>query len=228
MTRALGHATTKICTIIWPLLILQVGKGFTQPVPGQHPTAVESAPPKASSEDSDENYTFDMLLHGDPHAIAGAKKKFAAITDPKGKMRIASILISRGVQDRIYIDYLTAEARKALANPIPWPIDDTPILTDDEGRVIKLLWKSGATATIDQLENTLTTDPQLRHDSLWAAVHSLESKGYIQHIKTETGDTYRTFIAIREIDVDMNYVQAYTMNPAFISWCKQHPQKEVY
>jgi HEAT repeat protein len=66
-------------------------------------------------------YTFEDLLRGDSGAVANAKAIFRLSSDAITKRRVASVLITLGVKDRVYFDYLVSEAKKGLDNPIPWP-----------------------------------------------------------------------------------------------------------
>jgi hypothetical protein len=67
-------------------------------------------------------YTFEDLLHGNPQAIADDKQLFALTCDAVDKRRIAGILVSLGVKDQVYFDYLTNGAKEALNNDMPWPM----------------------------------------------------------------------------------------------------------
>jgi len=73
---------------------------------------------------NDKRYSFEALLNKNPADVANAEKVFALIRDTWTKRRIASVLVHIGVPDRTYLDYLIAEAQKALAHDrdIPWPI----------------------------------------------------------------------------------------------------------
>jgi HEAT repeat protein len=100
-------------------------------VPGR---AQQSNRPKTDDEKvqellSNEKYSFEDLLKGKPEAVANTKKIFALTSDPNIKQRAASILLSIGVKDRVYFDYLTDVAKEALNNDMPWPT-----LYDEQGR----------------------------------------------------------------------------------------------
>ena len=73
---------------------------------------------------NDKRYSFQDLLNKSPGAIANSETVFALTKETQRKQRIASILLSIGVKDRVYFDYLTDEARKALAHDhdMPWPL----------------------------------------------------------------------------------------------------------
>ncbi len=77
-----------------------------------------------------QSYTFQDLLNGKPVAIEGAKKAFATTVDPNRKQRVASVLVSIGVRDPVYYNYLVQEATKALDNTMPWPT-----IYDKEGKI---------------------------------------------------------------------------------------------
>lgn len=66
-------------------------------------------------------YTFEDFLNGKPEVVANEEEIFKLTSDPKIKRRIASILITLGVKDAVYFNYLAAEARKGLNNDMPWP-----------------------------------------------------------------------------------------------------------
>ena len=66
-------------------------------------------------------YTFQDLLNDNPEAVSIDEQIFALSDDAVTRQRIAGILVSVGVKDRRYFDYLSAEARRALNNPMPWP-----------------------------------------------------------------------------------------------------------
>jgi HEAT repeat protein len=77
-------------------------------------------------------YKFEDLLRGDPGAVSLDKQIFALTDEAKIKRRIASILITLGIKDRVYFDYLVQEARKGLENEMPWPS-----AYDERGRLNK-------------------------------------------------------------------------------------------
>jgi predicted transcriptional regulator len=173
-----------------------------------------------------ENYTFDELLKRNPKAVAGAKKRFSSTRDPARKLRIASILIAIGEQEAMYFNYLSAAAKKALENPIPWPTNDRVSLTTTELEVIKALWQVGSPATVEQVTTSLKVEQGGQQDSdseVLKSLRELENKTYIRHTKTKSKDLYQPLVAIRESDT--NYIQAYTLNSAFVNWCKQHSDK---
>jgi hypothetical protein len=71
----------------------------------------------------DQTSTFEDLLAKDARAVANSEKIFALTMDTDRRLRIASILASIGVKDKIYSDYLMGEAEKALKHDhdMPWP-----------------------------------------------------------------------------------------------------------
>lgn len=107
--------------------------GFGLPLPDSHdatsPATVAVASRTANDEEkADEldhlkGYTFAALLRKNPADIANDERIFSLTRDTEMKERIASILLSLGVSDPIYFDYLTAEAKKVLGHDhdIPWP-----------------------------------------------------------------------------------------------------------
>ncbi|MGH9566858.1 MAG: hypothetical protein ACRD4I_12790, partial [Candidatus Angelobacter sp.] len=66
-------------------------------------------------------HTFQDLLNGNRDAISIDEQVFALSTNSELKQRIASILISVGVKDQVYFDYLVHAAKEALGNDMPWP-----------------------------------------------------------------------------------------------------------
>jgi HEAT repeat protein len=77
-------------------------------------------------------HTFQEFLSGNPEVVANEEQIFALTSDVKVKRRIASILITLGIKDRIYFDYLVQEAKKGLNNDMPWPS-----AYDERGRLNK-------------------------------------------------------------------------------------------
>lgn len=82
--------------------------------------------PKTNDEKAREllhnrTHGFEDLVRGDPEAVANAKEIFRLSSDAMVKRRTASVLITLGVKDRIYFEYLVGEAQKGLDNPMPWP-----------------------------------------------------------------------------------------------------------
>lgn len=97
--------------------------------------AQQPGKPKINDEKAQEllhskTYTFEDLLHGDSGAVANAKEIFRLSSDAVVKRRTASVLISLGVKDQVYFEYLSSEARRALDNPMPWPT-----AYDEHGRI---------------------------------------------------------------------------------------------
>jgi hypothetical protein len=72
----------------------------------------------------DKRFSFQALLHKNPADVANSARVFELTKDSERKLRIASILLSIGVWDPKYSDYLMDEAKKALAHDqdMPWPI----------------------------------------------------------------------------------------------------------
>lgn len=69
-------------------------------------------------------YSFQDLLNKNPEGVADAEEVFALTNDTQTKMRLASILLSLGVKDQTYFDFLAGQAKKALAHDrdMPWPL----------------------------------------------------------------------------------------------------------
>jgi hypothetical protein len=72
---------------------------------------------------NNKKYSFQDLLDGNAGAVANAKEIFSLTSDPKIKLRAASVLLNIGKADQVEYDYLIGEAEKALnyANEMPWP-----------------------------------------------------------------------------------------------------------
>ncbi len=80
---------------------------------------------KARALLNDKRYSFEDLLNAKPGAVADAKKIYALTSDPELKQRLASILISIGVKDQVYREYLEHAARMDLANETPCRFNTT-------------------------------------------------------------------------------------------------------
>lgn len=103
------------------ILALALGSAWMTPfASGQQANSAKENDEKAQQLPRDKRYTFDDLLNKNPDAVADAKKIFALSSDPKIKQRTASILLSIGVKDPIYFDYLLASAKAALKDDTPW------------------------------------------------------------------------------------------------------------
>jgi hypothetical protein len=99
------------------------GAGEAAP-PGTEPAIrTNNNEEKAQKSLNDKTYSFQDLLNKNPAAIASSKEIFALTSDTATKQRMASILLSIGVKDEVYFEYLTNEAKKALAHDhdMPWP-----------------------------------------------------------------------------------------------------------
>jgi hypothetical protein len=101
---------------------------LVNPVLAQH----KGQPSKDPADGLSDKYTFQQLLDKDPGAVKNAEKFFALSSDTHKKERVASILLSVGVSDAVYFDYLSSEATKSLNVGIPWPT-----LYDDHGSLVK-------------------------------------------------------------------------------------------
>lgn len=79
----------------------------------------------------DKSHTFQDLLNREPQAVANAKEYFSLVKDPKLKQRMASILLSIGVREDIYYNYLATQAKQSLYNDMPWPT-----VYDEKGNIV--------------------------------------------------------------------------------------------
>ena len=98
--------------------------------PGKPKTNEEKAQELIALENK--THTFEEFLSGNPEVIANEEQIFALTSDARVKRRIASILITLGIKDRVYFDYLVHEAQKGLNNEMPWPS-----AYDEHGRLNK-------------------------------------------------------------------------------------------
>ena len=108
--------------------------GLGLPSPESHSGAVAPSSQRASRTTNDEEraqelrndkkYSFEALLSKSAADVANSETIFALTKDTEAKRRIASVLVHIGIPVRIYFDYLTNEAKKALAHDqdMPWPI----------------------------------------------------------------------------------------------------------
>ncbi len=101
--------------------------------PGQIPAPIRTTNNEEKAQTSVNNkksYSFQDLLNKNPEGVADAKELFALTDDTVMKQRMASILLSIGVKDQAYYEYLTNEAEKALAHDHDMP---RPVLYDEQG-----------------------------------------------------------------------------------------------
>ncbi len=86
---------------------------------------------KAQELLNDKKYTFEDLLAGKPETVANAERIFALTTNRRLKQRFASVLLSIGVKDNVYFNYLVSAAKAALSSDMPWPT-----LYDKDGQIV--------------------------------------------------------------------------------------------
>jgi hypothetical protein len=128
-----------VCSAVWASVVLLIGAA-----PAQAQAAASTQP---RNVDCDEKiaqelqskktpYTFQDVLNRNPKFIADIisddKTLFTVTCDPVRKRRIAGILLSLGVKDQVYFDYLADGAKEALKNDMPWPM-----VYDENGDVIE-------------------------------------------------------------------------------------------
>jgi hypothetical protein len=101
------------------VFLITFGETQNAQIASQHETNEEKAQELTQLINS--KYTFEDLLKGNPEAVSLDKRIFALTSDIKVKRRIASILVTLGVKDPTYLDYLILEAKKGLSNEMPWP-----------------------------------------------------------------------------------------------------------
>jgi hypothetical protein len=117
-------ARTVFAFVITALFFVQVAR----PQDKSGPDANEK---KAQELLNGKRFTYEDLLAGKPEAVEDAKRIFLLTSDPKIKQKGASVLLSIGIKDRIYLDYLADESQKAMERErdMPWPI-----LYDKDGK----------------------------------------------------------------------------------------------
>ncbi|HEY1527944.1 MAG TPA: HEAT repeat domain-containing protein [Candidatus Angelobacter sp.] len=124
----MGLARSKRTLILAGLVFSLMGSQNAQKKPNE--TDKEKALELIALENK--THTFQEFLSGNPEVVANEKQIFALSNDAKVKRRIASILITLGIKDRVYFDYLVQEAKKGLNNEMPWPS-----AYDEHGRLNK-------------------------------------------------------------------------------------------
>jgi predicted transcriptional regulator len=70
---------------------------------------------------------------------------------------------------------------------------ETPILTDAELPLMKVLWERGPSSVKDVLE-ALPNDPPLAYNTVLTTLRILEEKGYVDHEKDGRAFTYRALV----------------------------------
>ncbi len=93
------------------------------PDSGQKSIRTSNDEERASELLSNKKHTFEGVLSKNKSDISNIVSIFALTRDTDIRLRISSILISLGIQEPTYFDYLRAEALKVLAhdNDMPWP-----------------------------------------------------------------------------------------------------------
>ena len=108
-----------------------ISQGYAQQCGGT-PTYSNPYPIPCGLKPSDEDKLTNALIKGDRSAIPNLEKLFDTSNITEQKSSIASILLSSGVRDQKYFDYLADQTRRVLQNPIP-----DPIVYDNDGRVVR-------------------------------------------------------------------------------------------
>lgn len=134
--RRTGQGVMKPWLSIGGIAIVAVALAVTQGLTGTTKRAQKKTDSKSNEQKTqdllnDKTYSFEDLLAGKPGAVANAERIFTLTSDSNTKQKAASILLSIGVHNPTYFDYLTQEAQKALSTDMPWPL-----LYDQEGRTI--------------------------------------------------------------------------------------------
>ncbi len=70
------------------------------------------------------------------------------------------------------------------------PRAKSPGLTDAELRLMEVVWKKGA-ATVAEVVESVTSDPQLAYSTVLTTLRILENKGYLVHSKQGRAFTYK-------------------------------------
>lgn len=117
---------------MWIIVLLTSIGAAQSPASAQMTSRSGQTGRNTSKSRAAQSYTFEDLLNGKPVAIEGAKRAFATTTDPNRKERVASVLVSIGVRDPVYYNYIVDAASNALESTMPWPT-----LYDQQGNVIR-------------------------------------------------------------------------------------------
>jgi BlaI family transcriptional regulator, penicillinase repressor len=62
-------------------------------------------------------------------------------------------------------------------------------LTEAELRIMNVLWDKG-TATVHEVLQGLSAEPQLAYNTVLTIIRSLEKKGYVKHVKDKRAHVY--------------------------------------
>ena len=74
------------------------------------------------------------------------------------------------------------------------PRKQSETLTEAELRVMNVLWSRGP-ATVQQVQDWLSSDYDLAYNSVLTTIRILEKKGYLKHTKDSRAHIYRPVIA---------------------------------
>ena len=74
------------------------------------------------------------------------------------------------------------------------PRKQSETLTEAELRVMNVLWSKGP-ATVQQVQDSLSSDHDLAYNSVLTTIRILEKKGYLKHTKDGRAHIYRPVIA---------------------------------
>src|SRR5689334_24676307 len=77
------------------------------------------------------------------------------------------------------------------------PRRQSETLTEAELRVMNVLWSRGP-ATVQQVQDWLSSDYDLAYNSVLTTIRILEKKGYLKHTKDGRAHIYRPVIAREE------------------------------
>jgi predicted transcriptional regulator len=77
------------------------------------------------------------------------------------------------------------------------PRNQSPILTEAELRLMKVLWQRGP-ATVHQMLEALPKKSPLAYNSVLTTIRILEKKGYVRHVKDGRAHVYAPQIAQKD------------------------------
>lgn len=77
------------------------------------------------------------------------------------------------------------------------PPRKSPTLTEAELRIMEVLWDKGA-ATVQQVLESLPSQPPLAYNSVLTTIRILEKKGYVEHIKDGRAHVYQALLGRKQ------------------------------
>ena len=77
------------------------------------------------------------------------------------------------------------------------PPRKSPTLTEAELRIMEVLWDKGA-VTVQQVLESLTSQPALAYNSVLTTIRILEKKGYVEHVKDGRAHVYQALLGRKQ------------------------------